>query len=137
MTARMTLYADSIRLALVDRLEPVVGGALDGTLVLTEWDIAAAFSAVTIPPADESTAELTTPATVYLDARCHICGEVARVVVGLESKTVVDDKTRKVAAKVDAGSVDHVCGQLPLPVDVGESWALPVGSSDDDDLLPE
>lgn len=137
MTARMTMYADSIRLALVDRLSPVIGGSIDGTLVLTESDIASAFADVPLPPADESSAELTTPATVYLDARCHICGELARVVVGLESKTTVDDKTRKVAAKVDAGSVDHICGQLPLPVDIGESWALPVASSDDDDLLPE
>ena len=136
MTARMTMYADAVRDALVARLAAIEGGPLDGTKVLSELDIGLAFAEVPFPPADESTAELVTPATVYLDARCHICGEVARVVVGLESKTTVDDKTRKVAAKVDAGSVDHICGQLPLPVDAGEGWALPVTASDDDDLLP-
>jgi len=48
-------------------------------------------------------------------ARCHICGESGTVTVDMESKTTVDDKRRILAAKVDAGSVVHTCGQMSLP----------------------
>jgi len=113
---RLQSYAHNLKAELESRLIPIEGGPMDGVRMLTAADLGLAFEAALMPPVDTHVAELLTPATVYLDALCHICGERARVAVGLESKTTVDDKRRVIAAKVDAGSVNHLCGQLPLNV---------------------
>lgn len=113
---RLGTYRDELRAALKARLQPVSGGIWDGVQALTDRDITECFDLTGFPPVDEHVAELATPATVYLAARCHVCGESATVTVDLESKTTVDDKRRTLAAKVDAGSVVHVCGQMALPL---------------------
>ncbi|MCU0505701.1 MAG: hypothetical protein MUE82_08010 [Chloroflexi bacterium] len=130
---RLEAYARALREALEARLMAIEGGPDDGTLMVTAKEVADVFTEVPVPPADGHSAELATPASVYLDARCHICGEKARVIVGLESKTTVDDKKGVIAAKVDAGSAVHLCGQMPLLPDADEvdgqmTWAIgPMG----------
>jgi len=133
MTTRLTRYAADLKGALEARLVPLEGGPLDGTLMMSAGVMQEAIASVPEPPPDEHQAELATPATVYLDAMCHICGERTRVMVRLESKTLVDDKRRTIAAKVDTAAADHLCGQLPLTVGPeveGQSafdWTIPVG----------
>lgn len=121
---RFTSYIGNVRIALEERLIPVEGGPLDGIRVITEGNLAEALAAVEMPPIDEHAADLATPATVYLSALCHICGQRAIVDIGLESKTLVDDKRRVLSAKVDAGSVVHICGQMTLPTGDGDQTAF-------------
>src|SRR6187399_2981437 len=98
---RFKQYADAVAAAIEEVAVPMEGGPLDGIAMVSLGGAKDAIAAVPIPPIEAHEAELATPATVYLAARCHICGESGLVTVTLESKTTVDNKHRTLAAKVD------------------------------------
>lgn len=147
MTTRLATYAKDLKSALEDRLVPVEGGPLDGQLIMSAGVMQEAIASVLFPPTDEYVAEVRTPATIYIDLLCHICGESTRSTVNIESKTLVDDKRRTIAPKIDADTVAHMCGQMPLPVggsdrsvegQEGFDWTIPVEQSiGDDDRLAD
>jgi len=133
---RMSDYARDLKAGLEDRLVPIEGGPLDGQLMLSSGVLQEVIASVTFPPVDDHGAEVATPATIYVDLLCHICGESTRSTINIESKTQVDDKRRTIAPKIDAETVVHYCGQLPLPVGSGYGsdvagqgafdWTIPV-----------
>jgi len=138
---RLGRYARDLKDALEARLVPIEGGPLDGQLVMSAGVMQEAIAAVPEPPPDEHTAELQTPATIYVWLRCHLCGEQSASQVRIESKTMVDDKRRTIAPKVDASTVDHICGQINMysvgPEVEGQEefdWTIPVEGVTEDKL---
>jgi hypothetical protein len=116
---RLSRYRDELRDALLARVTTVEGGPLDGTHILSEQSVYDALAATEYPPVDAHSAEVATPATVTVVVTCPICREPGVVLVNIGGKVGADDKNGGVlSAKVDAGHVTHLCGQLPLPIDV-------------------
>jgi hypothetical protein len=104
-------------------------GEWDGVPVVTAKDLADVFATIfgtELPPPDESSAEVRTPATVLVSAECPRCfiPQTIAMTVGPELRVNADGSELRLRAKAKA--VSHVCGQLPLPVaDVDQgSFAL-------------
>lgn len=109
---------EAVRVELDRMLTPIEGGALDGIEVVSKGEIAQAIlnvKAQTLPPIDTGTAEVRTPADVYVDAICPECDLPTRVLVQLSA---VLETTREAGStiklKAKAKSRGHVHHQLAL-----------------------
>lgn len=131
---RMSAYVANVREALEGRLQPVEGGPLDGQRILLASDIEAALREAVIPPTDVHAAEVAEPANITLVATCHVphCGESVPVAVRLESYTKARRESTIIGHVAIGTPTEHVCGQMPLPIDVtpeveGQTgaWDLP------------
>lgn len=68
-----------------------------------------------LPPADESTAEVRTPATVLVWAFCPRCKLPAAIRLHVEPVLMIDSNGSQLKLKASSKATYHVCGQQTLP----------------------
>lgn len=126
-------YRDSLREALeaIGELEfvEVEGGPEDGVRVLTHrsWEetLATVFG-MPVPPPIETSAEVSTPASVIVSAECPICGLPSELYMTIHPELRVDEDGREIRLIAKAKPRSHVCDQL----------SVSFTSEDLDDQLP-
>lgn len=97
---------------------PIEGGPMDGVLVVSMGTLRALqieALRVDLPPASDKYAEVTTPATIAVDAICPECLEVVDVPVKLFPRLVVEGNTTEISVKAKSKPVIHMHGQQRLP----------------------
>ncbi len=102
-----------------DATKDVKGGSWDGVPVVTRKDLDEAIEAafgLPIPPPDERTAEVSTPAVVLVSAFCPRCSLPATIPVTIGPELRVDADGAEIRLKAKAKARSHTCGQLLLPV---------------------
>lgn len=109
---------------LTGKLTPIEGGPLDGIQVVSKGEIGQAIADVKarpLPPIDASSAEVKTPADVYVDAICPECDLPTRVLVVISA---VLETTREAGStiklKAKAKGKTHVHHQLSLDAAAGD-----------------
>ena len=147
--AQRLAVLEAVRNEIASLLTPIEGGALDGIQVVSKGEVDQAIANVKaqpLPPIDSGTAEVKTPADVYVDAICPECELPTRLLIQLSA---VLETTReagssiKLKAKVKARG--HVHHQLALDEgeetdqqDFGlEDIVRPEDALSDDDVLPD
>lgn len=121
-SAQRLALLEEVRTALMGRAVPMEGGPLDGVEVVSEGHIREALDEVLrapLPLLDETTAEVSTPASVVVNAECPRCHIAQSLGVVITPVLTVDPDGSAIRLKVKGagqpGSHTHVCGQLPLP----------------------
>lgn len=84
-----------------------------GVNVITRRDLAEALMAP-LPPASAFTAGVRTPAFVYVDAVCPVCGIAGEISLEVEAKLVATAHGRKLQLAAKAAPLPHQCGQQRL-----------------------
>lgn len=123
--------------------QPIEGGALDGIEVISRGHLADAIERVKtspLPAIDETSAEVKTPADVYIDAICPECNLPTKILVQVST---VLETTREagsvIKVKAKAKAKTHVHNQLSLEKadDSQQSFDLGDIVSEDDALTDE
>jgi hypothetical protein len=94
--------------------------------VVTVRDLETAIQAVfgaTLPAPSEKTAEVATPATVFVAAECPRCHIAGRIPLAVTVELHQDSDGETLHLKPKSKEALHTCGQLPLPQ--GEDEQLP------------
>lgn len=108
---------ERLREELEARVITLVGGDHDGAKVVSEEDVRraafAAFHAI-LPPTDVRTAEVVTPAVVFVDVVCPRCKEAARVTAAITAELRVSTSESELHIKAKASKAAHTCGQLTV-----------------------
>lgn len=87
--------------------------ALDGLRVVTLGNVDEAFREP-LPPASTLTAEVQTPATLYVDLVCPLCGIAQSAIVELRAVLTVEGASRELKAKAASKGRAHTCGQTRI-----------------------
>lgn len=67
-----------------------------------------------------------TPARIEITATCPNCSERAPMLVSIVAALEVTEETSSLKLKTKADKVDHLCGQIELPLKVeGQTEAIP------------
>lgn len=107
--------------AVIERIEERVltisGGDLDGMGVVTIGNIKEAFREP-LPPISEYTAEVVTPALVYVAGVCPRCSERTNLRIDLGTELRVDPSGSHLRLKGKTKEVTHWCGQRTLDSEV-------------------
>lgn len=124
-------------------LQTVDAPGLEGAKFLSAGTLAEALERVKaspLPAIDAETAEVKTPATVYVAAICPQCDLPTKIAVAMEAELVTDRFGATIKVKAKAKGHTHVHGQLELEVaDDQEELGLDaddVVADDDEDLRP-
>lgn len=125
--AQRAAVIEEVRHALAGRQVPMEGGPMDGIEVISEGHVREALDEVLrapLPLLDETTAEVSTPASVVVNAECPRCHIAQSLGVVITPVLTVDPDGSAIRLKVKGagqpGSHTHVCGQLPLPRSAAE-----------------
>ncbi len=95
-------------------LQPVdESGDFTGVYVITRRDLGEAFMAP-LPPASQSAASVRTPAFIYVDAVCPVCGIAGEISLEISAVLTVEAYSRKLKLKAKASDLPHQCGQQRL-----------------------
>lgn len=139
----------ALRDGLEDKLELVTqkvpSGEWEGVPVVTGKDLADVIAEIfggEMPPPDATSAEVRTPATVYVSADCPRCHIPGMIPLTITPELRVEPTSSELRLHAKAKARLHMCGQTVLPVgpDVeGQSEAFDiddiVGEPDADDML--
>lgn len=121
--AAIAFIAERFRDELEARLEKLEGPCEhDGQVVIPEKGVReAAFDAFSadLPPTDVRSAEVVTPAIVFVDVICPLCKGTARVVATLAAELRVGGGDSELHIKAKASKSAHSCGQQTM-IDVPE-----------------
>lgn len=115
---REALLAD-LEQAIDERSQTLESGPLEGLVVISAGHVDEVFAEARqadLPELDDTTAEVRTPATVFVLAECPRCHIGQTISVEMEPQLVVSRDGSELKLKARAKSRTHVCGQLPLPV---------------------
>lgn len=82
-----------------------------GVYVITRRDLGEALTAP-LPPASSFSASVRTPAFIYVDAICPVCGIAGEISIEITAVLTVEAYSRKLKAK--ASDLPHQCGQQRL-----------------------
>lgn len=96
--------------------------------VVTVRDLETAIQAVfgaTLPAPSEKTAEVATPATVFVAAECPRCHIAGRIPLAVTVELHQDSDGETLHLKPKSKEALHTCGQLPLPQGEDEAEQLP------------
>jgi len=116
-TAAIQFVEERFREELEARVVTLVGGDHDGAKVVSEEDTRhAAYAAFheLLPPTDVRSAEVVTPAIVFVDVVCPRCKESARVTAALTAELRVSTSEGELHIKAKASKSSHTCGQLTV-----------------------
>jgi hypothetical protein len=112
---------ESVRTEIAELLTPIEGGDLDGIEVVSAGEVTEALERVKtspLPKVDDQTAEVRTPADVYVDTICPECNLPTRILVQLSSVLETTRETGStIKLKAKAKGKTHVHHQLSLDVD--------------------
>jgi hypothetical protein len=135
---------EAIRGEIEALLVPIEGGPLDGVAVVSKGSVTEALERVKVsalPPIDITSAEVKTPADVYVDTICPECNVPTRILVQLSA---VLETTREAGStiklKARAKGKTHVHHQLPLDMEAAhgqESFDLEDIVKPEDELTDE
>lgn len=114
MVDRTSFVVNVLADRLASRMVVVPDGEFAGIHVLTRK---AAYEALTedFPPTSHQSAEVITPARIYVTAFCPQCGIPAATTGYVVADLHVTDEAGEVKIKLKTKSVPHACGQLVLP----------------------
>ena len=84
-----------------------------GVQVITRRDLAEALL-TPLPPASIFAASVRTPAFIYVDAVCPVCGIAGEISLEVEAKLVATAYGRKLQLAAKAAAMPHQCGQQRL-----------------------
>jgi hypothetical protein len=109
---------DAVVTIVRDRLERMLQPVDDdpvwhGVNVITAKDLNAA-AAEDLPPASIFAASVRTPAYIYVDAVCPVCGIAGEILLTVDAKLVAVGGSRKLQLAAKATALPHVCGQKRL-----------------------
>ena len=105
---------DIIGKRLEQMLQPVdIAPEWTGVLVITRKDLGEALLAP-LPPASIFSAAVQTPAFIYVDAVCPVCGIAGEISLEISAVLTVEAYSRKLKLKAKASDLPHVCGQQRL-----------------------
>ena len=128
--------ADPLFAAITGADENIIGEFISrGTLN----EVLARVKASDLPPIDVHSAEVKTPADVFVDAICPECQLPTRIQIQLEAVLETSRFETNIKLKAKAKARTHVHNQLALEVDDGqEELGLDQGEDvdDDEDLRP-
>jgi hypothetical protein len=139
-------YREALTTLLTDATKDVPSGEWEGVPVVTAKDANEALDAVfaqRIPIPPETTAEVHTPATIYVSAICPKCSLPSTITLEVGARLMVENTVSgELQLKAKAKARTHVCGQLSLPDRSDEnqqSFELTdiVGDEGGDDAEPE
>lgn len=103
--------------AVRDRLEErkvvIIGGTLDGQVVVNLADVDEAFAEPLPAPTDHS-AEVRTPSRVVVSAECPKCGLPATIALDVQAELRVDTSGSTLRLKGKSKEATHTCGQTVL-----------------------
>ena len=112
-------YREALTALLTDATRQVPSGEWEGVPVVTAKDANEALDAVfgqPLPMPSETSAEVHTPAEIFVSAICPKCSLPAVIKLEVGSQLVVENTiSGELKLKAKAKSRTHVCGQLPLP----------------------
>lgn len=118
-------------------LQPVdIASEWTGVLVITRKDLGEALLAP-LPPASIFSASVQTPAFIYVDAVCPVCGIAGEILLEITAVLTVEVYSRKLKLRAKASDLPHQCGQqrirdLTPTRPVGHQAALDLGDEDAD-----
>ena len=95
----------------------VAGGQFDGRSVVEHEALSMAMAdafRAELPPTNVRAAEVTTPATVFVDVICPNCRKVGRVTVAVGAELRVSSSGGELHIKAKASKAAHVCGQTGM-----------------------
>jgi hypothetical protein len=121
---------EQLRQDLALRFEDVEGGAWDGIAVLTRKAMDETFALFEPTPPSAHVAAVVTPATLFVDAACPLCGHVVLAAVQLHARLTAEGSARQVQVKGKSAPVGHVCGQTVLAVGPDEVGTEPFDIDD-------
>lgn len=102
---------------LLDELEAIQAASdtpvWPGVNVITRRDLLDAM-VIPLPPASSQAASVTTPAFVYVDAVCPVCGIASEIALELGVKLTAEGYSRKLELVKDSKALPHVCGQMRI-----------------------
>lgn len=113
---------EALRLEVDGLMVPIEGGALDGVEVVSKGTLVEAIERIKyskLPPIDVTSAEVKTPAEVYVDAVCPRCRLTGRILANISSELLVTTTHSELRLKAKAKAHTHICGQLALATDDG------------------
>jgi len=84
-----------------------------GVNVVTRKDLNEVL-ALDLPPASIFAASVRTPAFVYVDAICPVCGIAGEITVELGVKLIAVQSSRKLQLTAKASPLPHQCGQMRI-----------------------
>ena len=95
-------------------LQPVdIAPEWTGVLVITRKDLGEALLAP-LPPASIFSAAVQTPAFIYVDAVCPVCGIAGEILLEVDAKLTAVRGGRKLQLAAKAAAQPHICGQQRL-----------------------
>ncbi len=105
---------DIIRKRLDRVLQPVDDDDVwHGVNVITRKDLNEAL-ALPLPPASSRAAAVTTPAMIYVDALCPVCGIASEIALTIGTKLTAEGYSRRLELVKDSKALPHVCGQMRI-----------------------
>ena len=115
MIGRTEFVVNVLADRLAQRMEVVPDGQFAGMHVITRRGAYEALSEE-FPPVSAQSAELVTPARIYVEATCPQCDIPVSTAGYIKADLHVDYEAGEVKIKLKTKPVPHLCGQLVLPV---------------------
>lgn len=104
----------ALKKALEAKLQTFEGGDLDGVQFVTNADLLDVF-AEPLPPPNERSAEVTTPARISVLGLCPNCGQGSYLSIFVQPVLTIESTGRSLKLSAKSKAVNHVCGQQTLP----------------------